>query len=90
MKRLTQDFGNGQYGVIGCGENCKHNYKYCESLMDCPTIDEIINRLGQYEDAEEQGLLLRLSCKVGRNFRLPHHQKTLEYEINKGNEHDTD
>ena len=26
---------------------------------------EILNKLGEYEDAEEQGLLLRLPCKVG-------------------------
>lgn len=28
-------------------------------------FDEIVEKLGQYEDAEEQGLLLRLPCKVG-------------------------
>ena len=26
---------------------------------------EILNKLGEYEDAEEQGLLLRLPCKIG-------------------------
>lgn len=26
---------------------------------------EVINKLAEYEDAEEQGLLLRLPCKVG-------------------------
>lgn len=31
---------------------CKHEYSYCE-------------KLAEYEDAEEQGLLIRLPCKVG-------------------------
>lgn len=29
------------------------------------TCRKVIDKLGQYEDAEEQGLLLRLPCKVG-------------------------
>lgn len=29
------------------------------------TIREIVSRLAAYEDAEEQGLLVRLPCKVG-------------------------
>lgn len=65
MERLTEDFKNGQYGVRGCGENCKYNFAYCNQMEDCPAIDEVINKLGKYEDLEEQGLLLRLPCKVG-------------------------
>ena len=36
--------------------------------LDVPIATEIsiaINKLAEYEDAEEQGLLLRLPCKVG-------------------------
>ncbi len=29
------------------------------------TIREILNKLAEYEDLEEQGLLMKLSCKVG-------------------------
>lgn len=32
---------------------------------DCEEIDAIYRKLKAYEDAEEQGLLLRLPCKVG-------------------------
>ena len=32
-----------------------------------PIIDAL-NRLAEYEDAEEQGLLLRLPCKVGDSY----------------------
>ena len=31
----------------------------------CCPISEAINKLAEYEDLEEQGLLLRLPCKVG-------------------------
>ncbi len=30
-----------------------------------PTMLDIVHKLADYEDAEEQGLLLRLPCKVG-------------------------
>lgn len=33
---------------------------YCKD-----TYDKIIDRLAEYEDLEEQGLLVRLPCKVG-------------------------
>lgn len=32
---------------------------------DCEEIDSVYRKLKDYEDAEEQGLLLRLPCKVG-------------------------
>lgn len=32
---------------------------------DCEEIDAVYRKLKDYEDAEEQGLLLRLPCKVG-------------------------
>lgn len=66
MDRLTERFENGQVGVAGCGKNCKYSYKYCENAEErCPVFNEIYEKLAAYEDAEEQGLLLRLPCKVG-------------------------
>lgn len=32
---------------------------------DCEEIDAVYRKLKEYEDAEEQGLLLRLPCEVG-------------------------
>lgn len=32
---------------------------------DCEEIDAVYRKLKDYEDAKEQGLLLRLPCKVG-------------------------
>ena len=80
MDRLTERFENGQVGVAGCGKNCKYSYKYCENAEErCPVFNEIYEKLAAYEDAEEQGLLLRLPCGIGtdiyyipseENFRL--------------------
>lgn len=66
MERLTERFKNGQAAVLGCGNNCKYDYKYCNNyLKTCPTITEIYEKLATYEDAEEQGRLIKLPCKVG-------------------------
>lgn len=45
------------------GSTCK---EVCEEheCSNCP-IQKVISKLADYEDAEEQGLLLRLPCKVG-------------------------
>ena len=32
---------------------------------DCEEVDAVYRKLKEYEDAEEQGLLLRLPCEVG-------------------------
>ena len=66
MERLTE-VENGTAMVKGCGSNCKYGFEYCrkEDWENCKTIDDVIDKLAQYEDLEEQGLLLRLPCKVG-------------------------
>ena len=56
MERLTKTYSDGTHGAndnLSCGEN---SYTYKGLLLEA---------LGKYEDAEEQGLLLRLPCKVG-------------------------
>lgn len=56
MERLTKTYSDGTHGAadnLPCGEN---SYEYKGLLLEA---------LGKYEDAEEQGLLLRLPCKVG-------------------------
>ena len=58
MKRLTERFSNGQAAVFGCGNNCKYDYKYCYSENgNCPTLEEIYEKLAFYEDLEEKGEL---------------------------------
>ena len=62
MERLTRRELNGLGGVnyTKCyQENCHGN------CSDCEITYEAELKLKAYEDAEEQGLLLRLPCKVG-------------------------
>ena len=66
MERLTEKIGNTNC-VKGCGSNCKYGFQHCrtEDWENCKTIDDVIDRLAEYEDLEEQGLLLRLPCSIG-------------------------
>ena len=60
MERLTNGKLKGVALLNACGSaKCKVDCKQCILL------DEAIEKLKAYEDAEEQGLLLRLPCKVG-------------------------
>ena len=71
MERLTE-VENGTAMVKGCGSNCKYGFEYCrkEDWENCKTIDDVIDKLAEYEDAEEQGLLFRLPCKVGTSVYM--------------------
>lgn len=56
MERLTKTYSDGTHGAsdsLPCGEN-SYDYK-----------NLLIERLGKYEDLEEQGRLLKLPCKMG-------------------------
>lgn len=66
MERLTDKIGN-TYCVKGCGSNCKYGFEYCskEDWENCQTISDVIDKLADYEDLEEQGRLIKLPCKVG-------------------------
>ena len=65
MERLTKR------GCLGITYNERRNIMcstYCDNCSkgagDCDTIKDMINRLAELEDLEEQGLLVRLPCKV--------------------------
>lgn len=66
MKRLTKrDFPGITYNErrnIMCSSYCDNCSK---GTGDCDTMKNMINRLAELEDLEEQGLLVRLPCKVG-------------------------
>ncbi len=58
MERLTEYMGNGKdYESINPIDT---PYEYGKA-----NLQALINKLAAYKDAEEQGLLLRLPCKVG-------------------------
>lgn len=72
MERLTKTYIDGTHGVadnLPCGEN---SYEYKGLLLET---------LGKYEDAEEQGLLLRLPCKVGDILYFAHHDRVIFSEV---------
>lgn len=61
MERLTKTYSDGTHGVsdsLPCGEN-SYDYK-----------NLLIEKLGKYEDLEEQGKLIILPCKVGDKIFL--------------------
>lgn len=68
MERLTKlkngriTYNEKRNPVFECGEfcdNCPTGTAYCR------TMKKMIRKLAAYEDLEEQGLLVRLPCKVG-------------------------
>lgn len=66
MERLTDYSDNGYAYIIDVG------YKTCEEFCKCVVdgckncyIQQAFKKLATYEDLEEQGVLVRLPCKVG-------------------------
>lgn len=66
MERLTKreddSITYNEKREFECGE-------YCDSCSqgagNCKTVENMIKKLATYEDLEEQGLLVKLPCKVG-------------------------
>ena len=86
MERLTQrNESNTDYFYPECFEIC--DGKGCsEKCNDCHVEDSILEKLGQYEDAEEQGLLWRLPCKRGDDvYIIP---SKVNYDLNVLNKHE--
>lgn len=59
MERLTKRYKD--HVAVVC-DNCKEKDSHCDAFS-CRAV--IRDRLAEYEDAEEQGLLVWLPCKVG-------------------------
>lgn len=72
MERLTKrDFSRITYNErrsIMCSSYCDNCSK---GTGDCNTMKKMINRLAELEDLEEQGLLVKLPCKVGDTVYVP-------------------
>ena len=85
MERLTEKIGNTNC-VKGCGSNCKYGFQHCskEDWENCKTIDDVIDKLAQYEDLEEQGRLVILSCKVGDTVYLVDRDENNKFKVYEG------
>lgn len=59
-ERLTADFEivTGSY-LKNCMEDCQYDNEFC-GTGECPVVNAAISKLGEYERAEEQGLLYRI------------------------------
>ena len=69
MERLTKRNSDGSVGI---SDFRFYNYDDFQKLA---------SRLADYEDAEEQGLLLRLPCKIGDSLYQPIHKDINEYKV---------
>lgn len=66
MNRLTE-YVNADFQ---CNDReCR--LSYCD--RECGHYKHMIQKLAEYEDSEEQGLLLKLPCKVGTNIYIVNH-----------------
>lgn len=67
MERLTTHKNECNREMICRYEDCDVCEEYCPHMQEdnCSCLQEVLEKLGQYEDAEEQGLLIKLPCKVG-------------------------
>lgn len=65
MKRLTKR----EYGEISCNGKEIPCSSFCNNCSqgtgNCEIVKEMVEKLAEYEDLEEQGRLLKLPCKVG-------------------------
>lgn len=57
--RLTGNEG----AVVACGDNCKYNYEHC-SDNNCPSLNEVYEKLAEYEKLEEENKLLKLPVSI--------------------------
>lgn len=83
MERLTEKvFGFVQLKACGndfCKETCAEHdeEKSCENCH----IQKAFEKLAEYEDLDEQDLLLRLPCKVGSTLYQPIYSSINEYKV---------
>ena len=76
MDRLTVGWGNGTYDTFDPIDIAYDGYSKAN-------YEKLLNKLGEYEDLEEQGLLLRLPCKVG-DYLYSIEPRFYNYELHEG------
>ena len=64
MERLTDRNADGDYFYPKCFEKCD-GLGASRKCDNCEITTSICEKLGKYEDLEEQGRLIKLPCKVG-------------------------
>lgn len=64
MERLTDKNDDGNYIYPKCFEKCD-GFGVSRKCDNCEIEASICEKLGKYEDLEEQGRLIKLPCKIG-------------------------
>ena len=64
MERLTDRNADGNYFYPKCFEKCD-GLGASRKCDNCEITTSICEKLGKYEDLEEQGRLIKLPCKIG-------------------------
>ena len=64
MERLTDRNADGNYFYPKCFEKCD-GLGASRKCDNCEITTSICEKLGKYEDLDEQGRLIKLPCKVG-------------------------
>lgn len=77
MERLTEDSVTGETYIKQCASSCPYDGDFC-GTDECPVLNAVADKLGEYEQAEEQGLLARLPCKLnGTLYSINYSNKTI-------------
>ncbi len=64
MERLTKKNDSGGHYYPKCFEKC-NGLGASGECDNCEIMTSVCEKLGEYEDLEEQGRLIKLPCKVG-------------------------
>ena len=64
MERLTERNADGNYFYPKCFEKCD-GLGASSKCDNCEIMTSVCEKLGKYEDLEEQGRLVKLPCKIG-------------------------
>ena len=67
MERLTDKNTVGNHFYPKCFEKC-NGLGASSKCNNCEVMTSICEKLGKYEDLEEQGRLIKLPCKVGTDI----------------------
>ena len=82
MERLTDKNAVGNYFYPKCFEKCD-GLGASSKCDNCEIMTSVCEKLGKYEDLEEQGRLIKLPCKVGNTVYRYVEEKgcVLEYTV---------
>ena len=84
MERLTKKNDSGSHYYPKCFEKC-NGLGASGECDNCEIMTSVCEKLGEYEDLEEQGRLVKLPCKIGDDvYYVP---SKVNYKLNILNRH---